>query len=354
MVFKQHFVKPLTAIIFALGLAAPSFATSSDQDLIYRAFFGDANEIIELVDKGANPAAINKDGVPAICLAATRKGEKGLEVIKALLASGVPVDQPDSNGQSALFYAARVGNLEAVTLLLESGADYYHADNHQNIARNIAYQRGYMDVFSAMDNFINNKRDAVLQEYDDRGKKLVEAERKLEEQKARIAQQEEELKLKEEAVEDAVEHLSAEPINPPPAEPKEAAPEPEVVEKAPLDEAAFGEAIRALSYHACQMQYWHFVKSSRLATSLSGSELTHKVMQHRDATKAQQVILEGLSAGEKYSNKIVKPSKDRIYQELDRLGSNITRKSHGIGEEADAEKRCNDIADSWLIEMPEG
>ena len=197
MVLKHRFVKPLMAIICMLWLAAPSFAASLDEDLVYQAFFGGADEIITLVDQGADPASVNKDGVPAICLAATRKSEKGLEAIKALLASGTDVNQTDGHGQSALFYAARVGNLDAVKLLLESGADYYLTDKSKNIARNVAYQRGYMEVFEFMDSFVDDERDSVIQEYDERGKQIVKDEKEMAEEKAKIQEKRKEIARKE-------------------------------------------------------------------------------------------------------------------------------------------------------------
>ena len=52
---------------------------------------------------------------------ATESGD--LEEVRALLASGTPVDDRDAAGRTAIHHAARTGNLEILGLLIEKGGD---------------------------------------------------------------------------------------------------------------------------------------------------------------------------------------------------------------------------------------
>ena len=334
MVPKRHFVKlALAAFLLTLSAIPPLHAEPataaqklSDQkklnaNLIYQTFFGDDEQIMRLVEQGANPHALNKDGVPALALAATRKTPEGINVIKALLASQVNIDQTDGNGQTALFYAARIGNLDAVKLLLDSGAQYYLTDKEGNIARNIAYTRGYMSVFHYMDNFVNTKRESVLNAYKERAEELANPTLPLPVSKA-----------------------ETEAPAPTPTPPRP------IYKK--MDGEAFSDAVKQLSFHSCSVQYWYFVKGAHLKTPLTSAELNNEVSKHSKAAKEQTHILKEFGAGKRYLGKIKGPSKQRIYKELESFGSNITRNSHGIGKPEDAKKRCDNIADNWMIQMP--
>lgn len=338
MVQLLKLVKPLALAFFAACLLAPpSWAAEAqgnsklDDDLIYQAFFGQRDNIIELVEQGANANAKNKDGVPAISLAATRNDphQKGVDVIKALLAEGADINQVDTLGQTALFYAARTGNQKAAMLLLESGADFYAKDKNGKMARDIAYDRGYIELFNAMDGFINQKRDDVMNEYKEQGERLVK-------QSERLAQ------------------MAANPPKAPEPEPTPVAPpKPQPVPKPkPIDEEQFYDTVKKLSYNACAMEYWNFVKRAQLKTPLTSMDLNKTIAEHRNNAKTYGDLLQKLGADKKYVATIIKPSQEHIFDEMDEMGSNITRKSHGVGELDDVDKRCNQIADSWNLELP--
>lgn len=323
-----------------------------NSDLVYEAYFGKSEKVIELIEKGANPHALNNDGVPAMSLAATRKNQKGLDVMKALLASRANINQPDQKGQTPLFHATRVGNLDAVKLLLSAGADLYHKDKKGDIARTIAYQQGYMDVFEYMDAYVKDKNDKVLKAYEDRGKEIAEKEKdlvtKLEEQKAKekaLAEEKELVDQEKEAAEaataEALKVLANQKLR-------------ETSKKiAAEDEDAFKAAVRQLSYHACSRQYWDFVLQSGVKSELSVAELSEKIEEHVKKIQTQQKLLSEYGAGRKYLGRIIAPSQNTIFQELEAMGSNITRSSHGVGNRQDAINRCGKFADSWVIKMPE-
>jgi len=60
------------------------------------------------------------------------------EIIRALLASGARVNQPDSGQQTALHKAVLAGARDDVEALLEGGADPNHVDNMGHSAVHVA------------------------------------------------------------------------------------------------------------------------------------------------------------------------------------------------------------------------
>jgi hypothetical protein len=337
MVTTSSFVKPfayfafLGCVCFSMLIQTlPAHAEISaveqqklDKDLVYQAFFGDTDKVMALIGQGANPNAVNEKGVSALSLAAQRKSEVGYGVVKALLGSGADKNGRDKNGQSPLFHAARVGNLTTVMTLLNAGADYYLTDNDGNVARNIAFTQGHKDVFEAMDQFVNDKRERILQEY-------AEKEAKLNELMAKKAAEQ-------------------------PALVGNTAPLVKAVE-VPLDveRKVFNKTVYDLSYHAFSYQYWYMVKSIKLKTTLKQSDVLELMDNHKtEADKSSETLVKQYGADRKYALRIMEPSKNNITKQIDKMGSNITRKSNGVGEVKDAEKRCGDIADGWVIYAPE-
>lgn len=72
-----------------------------------------------LLDAGANPAARTERGVTALMQAV----HFAPDLAEALLKAGIPPDQEDADGRTALFLAACAGNAGVVKLLLARGAD---------------------------------------------------------------------------------------------------------------------------------------------------------------------------------------------------------------------------------------
>ena len=60
------------------------------------------------------------------------------EIIKSLMFEGVDVNAKDSDGWTALMYAAQQGHVEIVNLLLNNGAEIFHRNNKYKTAEDLA------------------------------------------------------------------------------------------------------------------------------------------------------------------------------------------------------------------------
>ena len=70
------------------------------------------------------------------------------EIIRALLASGARVNQPDSGQQTPVHKAALAGSRDDVQALLEGGADPNHVDNMGHSPVHVAVKRTYNSKFT--------------------------------------------------------------------------------------------------------------------------------------------------------------------------------------------------------------
>src|SRR5262245_45105912 len=75
----------------------------------------------------ASPACADGPVVPLALVAA----RNAVDTVRQLIGDGHPPDQPDAHGLTPLMWAARSGAVEAMTLLLEAGADP-NARDHRN------------------------------------------------------------------------------------------------------------------------------------------------------------------------------------------------------------------------------
>ena len=73
----------------------------------------------ELLDKGATPDLVNKDGNNALWFACHSQHP---ELVRQFVSQGVNIDNQNDNGATALMYAASSGKAAIVRLLLELGA----------------------------------------------------------------------------------------------------------------------------------------------------------------------------------------------------------------------------------------
>lgn len=65
-------------------------------------------------------ASVNADGDPALLLASEQMYN---EILRLLVNHKAPVDQRSLGGETALFAAARTGNLDGIAILVKAGAD---------------------------------------------------------------------------------------------------------------------------------------------------------------------------------------------------------------------------------------
>ena len=69
-----------------------------------------------------------------------------VEAVKLLLESGAPVDQPRDDGATPLYKACQDGNLEIVRLLLQHGAVVDQIDSNSMTALWVACHQGHLDL----------------------------------------------------------------------------------------------------------------------------------------------------------------------------------------------------------------
>ena len=114
--------------------------------LIVASFRGDLREVTALIAEGAdvNWAAVNQGrGTPL--MAASQKGH--LAVVNALIAARAAVDRSDSQGYTALIYAAQKGFDAIVDCLIRvAGASVHHVSDQGRTALHSAAQQGSLGV----------------------------------------------------------------------------------------------------------------------------------------------------------------------------------------------------------------
>ncbi|MDE3060996.1 MAG: ankyrin repeat domain-containing protein, partial [Pseudomonadota bacterium] len=304
--------------------AIPARADTPAGEMVYRASLGSADDIRVLLKQGASANQTNNIGVPVLCLAAARSDKEGIEVAKALLAGGADINGTDKNGQTALFYAARNGNLPMVNFLLEHGIKYYAEDKDDTIARTVAFDNGYTDIVKAMDDFVKAQTKKVEEDYK-KAYALIAERKKQEQEKA--------------------EKLRKAAETPSPASP-------------PVDKAV--EARKAenmerlaqgLSYHACEFQYWYFLGAVKQESELSPDELDIAVDTHKKQVEAiEKTLADEYGKQPKFVADIVNSAEKRIFNQLSGLDTNFSRHEKGVGKMDDAESRCQHIARDWNID----
>ena len=74
-----------------------------------------------------------------------------LDVAKALLRAGTPVNTRDDAGESALMLAATVGNVKAAKRLLKAGADRTLLNKEGKTAAVLAREKGHEAVVALLE-----------------------------------------------------------------------------------------------------------------------------------------------------------------------------------------------------------
>lgn len=318
-----------------LAFAGPVFAQQGDtqSELTYRAALGRADDIKLLIDKGGDPNGANKEGIPLLMVASARKDSEALSAVQALLEGGANVNIKDANGQTALYSAARAGKPEVVDYLLKNNIDYYSLDNNGDIARTIAYRAGRKEIVDIMDNFVkmqtlqveniakNADRMVAEQVAEEQRRAELEAKKQQAEFAAIRAKQDEERKRKL-----AIYNANLEKL---------------------------GDKVYDISYNSCAFQYWSFSLAANQTMEISDEEVEELIGIHRDAVQETSMeVMKMFNVGQSYVNKIIVPSKQRIYTELASMPSRTWRKENGVGKLTDVHKRCEKVASIWQITVP--
>ena len=109
--------------------------------------FKSLEEIKELLKKGADLEAKDKDGLTAL-MVAVYNGR--LEVVKYLAECGADLEAKDKAGQTALIKAAINEQLDVVKCLMDNGADLDASDKHGKTALMKAASWGKLDVVKCL------------------------------------------------------------------------------------------------------------------------------------------------------------------------------------------------------------
>ncbi|NBX03206.1 MAG: ankyrin repeat domain-containing protein [Alphaproteobacteria bacterium] len=372
-------------ILVALLLVAPTLQAADvpkDQlanEIVYRVNLGRAEDIKLLLEQGASPDQVNDDGVPILALACSRKDEEGSKIIAALVEYKANVNIQDPHGKTALFYAAKFGNKEAVKLLLDAKINYYAIDNRGDIARTVAFREGHGGIVDILDEFVRTETARINKQYEDANaeiaKRYEDQKRQAEERNRLIEEQNR--KTKEDAEKAAAEKAAAEKAaqeqkkleeNKAPVVNREdsksvqektdssrsdaATPDSKDITKKQAQELA----VRAqkLAFHSCALQYWFFVRESQQQTELNKIELDAAIEAEKDAVLERKANVSELNpTPADFPDKLSERAKNIIYSQIEKIPTRRLRREAGVGNLNDMHDRCETVAQQWQI-VPTG
>jgi hypothetical protein len=131
-----------------INATSPSGITA----LMYAAAGGHYEVVRLLLDAGAD---VNAHGGECTPLQAAVGG--GGRVVTALIDAGADVDAKNRYSQTALMYAARLGEVEVIELLLRRGANPRLSDNKGTSALNLAERNGHKRVAELLKKYSGNQ-----------------------------------------------------------------------------------------------------------------------------------------------------------------------------------------------------
>lgn len=331
----------LLSLLFITPTWAATDSKSLQEEIVYRASLGRADDVKLLIEQGASPNATNSESTPLLSLAAIRTDSEAIPVIDALLVGSADINAKDALGQTALFHAARVNNEDIVMHLLEKGIDYYRTDNNGDVARNIAHKEGFSQLVAKMDGFVVDQSKKVQKQYEDYNRML---QKRYDEQRRIVeeyeSQEEGEAGLGEEEYQKALQKM------------ENIRAEREKVAMENRTQPTFEEDLRKLSYTMCAFQYWSYCRSVRLTTEIKGGALDKEIDTYAVQIPALSKFLTSEYMLEKpYVDSIAERAQKRIFYQLEKMPSNTYRFQEGVGKIADVETRCQRIAGYWNVEL---
>lgn len=112
-------MRKIYAFLMVLCFAPMVEAMQVDEELAYRVRFSSENDVKLLLDKGADPNSFNQTGLPMVSVAASRKDNDAVPVLKMLYENGGDVNVGGANNQYPIIIAARDNNPRMVQYLLD-------------------------------------------------------------------------------------------------------------------------------------------------------------------------------------------------------------------------------------------
>lgn len=334
----------------SLEKAATGPDVAARTEIIYRANLGRADDIKLLVDQGGSPNQATGEGVPLLSLAASRRDPEGKNVVEMLVKLGANINGRDRKGQTALFYAAKAGNVEIVNLLLADKIDAFALDNNGDTARTVAFASGHNDVVQAMDNFAAKPKPAPAPAAEQTPAPLDEHQKELENQLAEMkknAPTVEDMKRIENEITEANRNSMAPAA--PPANTTVVIPE----ENEQKKEADVEQISHDIAFNTCGFQYWSYCSQVKQGTELESEELSVAIQSYKakvETLKKSYLQSYGKTPAD-YAN-IVDSSQQRIYNQLNGMHSNQERHEHNIGKMDDMLERCGEIGRQWAVDPP--
>lgn len=291
------------------------------EEIVYRAALGRPDDVSILLKQGASANEVSELGVPIVSLAASRQDPEMIKVLQVIVEAGADVNKPDANGQTPIFYAAKIGNKEALQYLLSKGVAYGTSDSSGNTARSVAYDAGYNEIVEILDNFVHTKNEEVKKQY---------AEEINRQYKITYLQLEENYKRYKKLDADRsaeVEYAKNSAIN------------------------AIRKAVYNMSFSACSAAYWQYFASSRRPTELKGYGLRDSIYSARGKRdEIASKLVENSKFDRNLVYKIINISEVQIVYKLAISNFNDLNKQQAMGTNADMKETCGNIAKSWLEE----
>ncbi len=142
-------VSRLIMFLLLCVAAAPALAaTALDKELSYQVRFGQAANVEMLLRKGADANQINEADMPLVAVAASRGGEAGVAILRALVKLGkADINQGNANAQYPILIAARNCDAPVMDFLLnEAFARFDVQDLNGTTPRDVAQQAGCTEV----------------------------------------------------------------------------------------------------------------------------------------------------------------------------------------------------------------
>ena len=114
----------LTVLLIFGAVSCQRSSVEQDRALLEAAHSGDLKQVRDLLDKGADVNAQDKDGMTPLMWAmrSVPFGGGSLDMVKMLLDRGADANAKDKSGGTALMNVTTLG-LDVVELLLDNGAD---------------------------------------------------------------------------------------------------------------------------------------------------------------------------------------------------------------------------------------